>query len=200
MIKLLDAEAAHREHPRTFSIPRRSVRKSLRPGDQVKLLFKVNDPTGAVEVERMWVEVARVENDRYLGRLDSDPVHADLACGDWVEFGPEHVAARFTQPDDPLFIDPNSFAIVSRAVWDEGAWPGKLERRAVPDPTFSGWVVLAGEEDERFLSDPANFLPIVQSALLDRFRFLDSGLEGAVGTTMVWNKAELEYQVSAPDT
>src|SRR5688500_7164470 len=116
MIKLLDAEAAHREHPHAFSIPRRSVRKSLRPAYQVKLLFKVNDPTGAVEVERMWVEVARVENDRYLGRLDSDPVHADLACGDWVEFGPEHVAARFTQPDDPLFIDPNFFAIVSRAV------------------------------------------------------------------------------------
>jgi FO synthase subunit 2 len=29
---LLDAEAAHREHPRTFSIPRRVVRNSLVPG------------------------------------------------------------------------------------------------------------------------------------------------------------------------
>jgi hypothetical protein len=198
MTRLLDAEAAHREHPRTFSIPRRSVRASLRLGDQVKLLFAVDGPI--VKVERMWVEVAAVEQDRYLGRLDSDPVHiAELVRGDWVRFGAEHVAARFTQLDDPLFTDPSAFAIVSRSVWDDDAWPAKLERRAVPDPTFSGWIVLAGDEDERFLSDPSNFIPIAQAALVERFRVLDSGLEGAFGTTMVWNEADLEYQIWPAD-
>jgi hypothetical protein len=191
---LLDAEAAHRTEPRTYSIPRRAVRESLRPGDYVKLLFAVVPPAGWVEVERMWVEVIASGSDGYSGRLSNQPLHLpSLKLGDQVAFGPEHVAAREAGPDDPLYTDPDAFAVVSRRVWDDEEWPGRVERREIPDPQFSGWFVLAGDETDAYKADPSNFMPIAQAALFDRFRVLDSGLEGPIGTTMVWDEEAVEY-------
>jgi hypothetical protein len=191
---LLDAEAAHREHPRTYSIPRRVVRDTLVPGDYVKLLFKVDPPAGWVEVERMWVEVVGSKDGAYTGRLANQPEHLpNLRPGDSITFRPEHVAAREAEPDDPLYSDPNAFAVVSRRVWDEDAWPGRLERHEIPDAQFSGWFVLAGDESEEYKSDKTNFSPVPQATLFDRFRVLDSGLEGPIGTTMVWSDEQAEY-------
>ena len=51
--RLLGAEAQHRAAPRTFSIPRRVVGESVRPGDLVRLSFVVDPPVGSIEVERM---------------------------------------------------------------------------------------------------------------------------------------------------
>ena len=193
---LLDAEAAHRENARTFSIPRRAVREALRPGDRVKLIFKVDQPKGGVETERMWVEVVEVASDHYVGRLADDPLAlTSLKLGDRIRFQPEHVAAREAEPDDPLYTDDAAFAVVSRRVWDENAWPGRLERHTVPDPQFSGWFVLAGDETEPYMADPANFQPVPQAALFDKFRVIDSALEGPVGTVMIWNEREMEYQL-----
>jgi hypothetical protein len=191
---LLDAEAAHREEPLTYSIPRRAVRESLRPGDYVKLLFAVDPPAGWVEVERMWVEVTASRTDGYSGRLANQPRYlSNLNPGDQVVFGPEHVAAREAGPDDPLYTDPNAFAVVSRRVWDDQEWPGRVERREIPDPQFSGWFVLTGDETDAYKADPSNFVPIAQGVLFDRFRVLDSGLEGPIGTTMVWDEEAVEY-------
>lgn len=192
---LLDAEAAHREHPRTYSIPRRVVRETLVPGDYVKLLFKVDPPAGWVEVERMWVEVVGSKDGGYTGRLANKPEHLpNLRPGDRIAFRPEHVAAREAEPGDPLYTDPNAFAVVSRRVWDEDAWPGRLERHEIPDEQFGGWFVLAGDEADEYKADQSNFQPAPQGSLFDRFRVLDSGLEGPVGTTMVWNDDEAEYR------
>lgn len=192
---LLNAEAAHREHPKTYSIPRRAVRETLAPGDYVKLLFKVDPPAGTVEVERMWIEVVTARGGTYAGRLANKPAYIrNLRPGDLIEFRPEHVAAREAGPDDPLYTDPNAFAVVSRRVWDEDAWPGRLERHEIPDEQFSGWFVLAGDEENEYKADQGNFLPVPQANLFNRFRILDSGLEGPVGTTMIWNDEEAEYR------
>ena len=76
------AEAIHRAHPRTFSIPRRVVRDSLRPGDYVKLSFRVDQRSGDVGAERMWVEVADFDGSHYSGRLANVPTElADLEPG-----------------------------------------------------------------------------------------------------------------------
>ena len=192
--KLLDAESAHRASPRTYSIPRRAVRESLKPGDYVKLLFEVDPPVGWVEVERMWVEVISLRDGGYLGRLVNEPGFVpNLNHGDDVFFRPEHVAAREAGPDDPLFTDPDAVAVVSRRVWDDGAWPARLERRSVPDPQFSGWFVLAGDESEAWKADMNNFVAITQATLFKRFGVLDSGLEGPTGTTMAWDEEAVEY-------
>ena len=82
---LLDAEVQHRATPRTFSIPRRVVRESLRAGDLVKLCFVIDPPVGSIEVERMWVEVVEVSAGRCVGRpggaLDARAVRPRCAHG-----------------------------------------------------------------------------------------------------------------------
>ena len=112
---LLDAEERHRTDPVSFSIPRSEVRRALRPGTMVKLLFAfgTGDPP---PVERMWVEVLGVDGDRYLGRLDNEPRSIeDLKLGDPVRFGPQHVAAIWR--DAPHAPRPEQFAVVSTRVW-----------------------------------------------------------------------------------
>lgn len=89
-----------------------------------------------------------------------------------------------------------AFAVVSRRVWDDDAWPGRLERRRLPDPQFSGWFVLAGDERSAYRDDPTNFVPVAQATLFERFRVLDPGLEGPVGTTMLWDDAAAEYALA----
>lgn len=96
-----------------------------------------------------------------------------------------------------MYTDPAAFAMVSKRVWEEDAWPARLERHPIPDPDFSGWFVLAGDESDPYKADKANFRPVPQATLFDRFKVLDSGLEGPVGTTMAWDEAALEYRVSS---
>jgi hypothetical protein len=192
---LLDAEAQHRLAPRTFSIPRRQVREALSVGDFAKLMFVVEPPNAGIEVERMWVEIVEVTTSGYVGRLDNDPRYLQgLRCDDHLAFQAQHVAAIHVSAPDPRFVDPAVFAVVSRRVWDEDAWPRRLERREVPDTRFSGWFVMAGDESAGFLADLANFTPIAQGTLFDRWRVLDSGLEGPVGTTMIWNEETVEFE------
>lgn len=127
--RLLDAEVQHRAAPRTFSIPRRVVRESLRPGDLVKPCFVVEPPVGSIEVERMWVEVVEVSAGRYVGRLDNDPGYLKtMKADDRLRFGPEHVVARDAREGDPLYTNPDAFAVVSGRVWTEDLWPRRLER------------------------------------------------------------------------
>jgi hypothetical protein len=197
-MRLLDVEAIHQEHPRTYSIPRRAVRETLVAGDLVKLVFGPDDLDVASPVERMWVEITDAAPGRYEGTLENAPTHlANVHQGDIIVFGPEHVAARNAEPNDPLYTDFDKFAIVSRDVWERDRWPGRLQRGQVGDEELSGWLVLAGDESEPVGSDWENFLPIRQAELCGRFRVLDSGLEGPVGTVMVWNEEAGEYQAAA---
>jgi uncharacterized protein YegJ (DUF2314 family) len=197
---LLDAEAEHRASPRTYSVPRRIVRDSLKPGEYVKLLFRVDPPAHSVEVERMWVEIVSARDRRYTGRLLNEPGYLQsIKHGDEISFGPEHIAAIATKPGDALYVDPEAFAVVSRRVWDNDEWPRRLERHEIPDPNFSGWFVLAGDESADYKADMNNFLPVPQATLCDRYRVLDSGLEGPLGSTMDWDEDNLEYVQSDTD-
>jgi hypothetical protein len=45
---------------------------------------------------------------------------------------------------------------VSREVWEKDAWPRRLERHSIPDPQFSGWFVLEGDESDDFKADFTN--------------------------------------------
>jgi len=95
--ELDDGEAVHREAPDTFWIPPRDRRESLRPGEIVKLMFRMllrDTETGKeeVHVERMWVDVVESRPGGYRGVLDNDPYCTkELASGAEVEFEPRHV-------------------------------------------------------------------------------------------------------------
>lgn len=88
--ELENGEAMHRQHPDTFAMPQRAEREALLPGDYAKVVFLANG-----EGERMWVEIGTTDADAatpYEGSLANQPiVHTELAMGDLVQFGPEHV-------------------------------------------------------------------------------------------------------------
>lgn len=82
---LVDVVARSRRHRLTFHVPSEEERGSLRPGDVVKLVFD--------DLERMWVEVCEAAAGRYRGILLNKPaVLLAVRRGDYVDFGPEHVA------------------------------------------------------------------------------------------------------------
>jgi uncharacterized protein YegJ (DUF2314 family) len=72
----------------------------LTPGDLVKVLFEVIDPSqGSPTAERMWVQVTDVVSDRYVGSLDNDPrVITTLRPGSRIEFRAHHVIATWDDP------------------------------------------------------------------------------------------------------
>jgi hypothetical protein len=103
---LLSAEERHAISPETFSIPDRSERESLSPGDGAQLLFDIETKEGGRVVDRgvdrMWVIVRGRTGDVYSGVLDSDPGQAEglsLRPGTEVNFRPEHVIAIERPPE-----------------------------------------------------------------------------------------------------
>ena len=80
-----------REFPTTFEIPPQQDRESLHPGDLVKLIFRIEFADEA-HVERMWVRVAEVRPEFYVGVLDNDPYCTnEIRSGMKVEFHADHV-------------------------------------------------------------------------------------------------------------
>ena len=119
---LLSGEERQAQHPETFSIPDRSERESLSPGDAVQLLFDIETREGGRVidrgVDRLWVIVKTRTGNIYRGVLDSDPGWAEglsLRPGSEVNFLPEHVIKIARPPDGyvlekygPRFFDAES--------------------------------------------------------------------------------------------
>lgn len=77
--------------------PSKRRRENCRVGDYVKLLFRFAEeaaPREDGETERMWVVITEVDKDEgiYTGKLDNDPVHTSVSCGDVLQFHPDHIA------------------------------------------------------------------------------------------------------------
>lgn len=84
--ELDDAEVVAKAHPSTFWLPERERRESLRPGDTVKLIFRIRtvaeDGNQEVHVERMWVTTEGLEEGSYLGTLENNPLcTSDMVAG-----------------------------------------------------------------------------------------------------------------------
>jgi len=97
--ELVSAEERAAAAPDTFHIPHRAMRESLSPGDVAKLLFDIETREGGRVVDRgvdrMWVVIKAKTAVGYIGALDNDPGAAEnvrLHQGDFIVFGPEHVA------------------------------------------------------------------------------------------------------------
>lgn len=86
-----NAAETRREFSNTFYLPPKEQRESLRIGDLVKLIFRIEFDDDA-HVERMWVQVTDVRSDGYVGVLDNDPYCTDeIRSGMRVEFHSDHV-------------------------------------------------------------------------------------------------------------
>src|SRR5262245_37433076 len=97
-----DAERLHRDAPRTFSIPRSEVRKSLRRGDFAKLVFLFKKPASdGCNAERMWCLVKRRDKQGYVGALSNHPRYLEeISHGDPIRFKARHIAAIERPEDD----------------------------------------------------------------------------------------------------
>lgn len=197
-----DADALHRESPRTFGVPRLSERSTLRVGQLVKLIFRDPDPPkDGFGAERMWVEVTAVEGDgparRYRGRLDNDPRQLRLRAGDEIAFEPRHVASIYVKEGEATHVDLAEWAIASRRVLDEGRWPAVVYRAAPLAEHDSGLRVLAGDEDAATLRDAHAFRPIVLHTLVATNAAYDSILGERARVSFRWDEARCEF-VRAP--
>lgn len=177
---LEDARELGEAAPYTFYIPSPEVIARLQPGDSVKLIFRCDDDSeDDVAVERMWVRITEIDGDEFRGELDNQPVAIpELESGDEIEFTSYHIID--TQLDDPV---PNivqryaAYCFVTGRVLEDEQPVGTLYREN-PDESadeledFSGWNIMAGDEDDDYLDDPANWYYVSLGAVLnidDRF-------------------------------
>ena len=172
-----NAEKLHEQHPRSFFIPSAQRRQDLRPDDMVRLVFLVHgDEPDTVSGERMWLcDLRRHDDGRYVGTLTNTPVAIqDLAAGDEVAFGPEHVIAV----EDPGAIPDRLIAFAARRLVEDDALvpryvyhdPADLERGETRDGRrASGWNLMVGDETDEELNDPASLLMPSLGWLAERY-------------------------------
>ena len=89
-----NAESTHLEYPDSFWIPEKKLRESLKSGDLVKLVFRMQTikDSDDLSVERMWVKITKAGTDFYTGTLDNDPGGSVcLSYGQTVSFKPCHI-------------------------------------------------------------------------------------------------------------
>jgi hypothetical protein len=78
----------NRYHPDSFEIPTDEEKRSIEPGDHVRLLFELKDGW----CERMWVSVSAIKRRHIVGELINTPAGIPrLDPGDKVVFKHDHV-------------------------------------------------------------------------------------------------------------
>ncbi|MEP5151743.1 hypothetical protein [Planktotalea sp.] len=106
---LVSAVQRHQANPDTFKIPSEARRSNLQRGEAAKLLFDIETRGNGTVIDRgvdkMWVIVIAIQDDRYRGILDSDPgkaVGLNLSKGDLINFDPSHICDIAQPPRDFL--------------------------------------------------------------------------------------------------
>jgi hypothetical protein len=169
--RLDDAAIIAAENPYTFYKPSAEAVALLRPGNRVKLIFEFDsDDPEAPRAERMWVRISRIEGDRFYGVLRNDPLYIrDLQDGDPVEFEARHIIQ--SNVDDPRG-DPTARywprCFVTKRVLEGGARARYLYREAPDTKEDSGWRILAGDETDEYMDDPANAAYVSLGAVLGK--------------------------------
>jgi len=128
----------------------------------------------------MWVDIVERTGDppRYVGELANEPRYIrDLALGDRVEFGPEHIAQTIIGRADPRWFEAaEQKAIVSGQVFEEGEGVCWMYREPAARDEDSGWRLFTGHETHEYLDDPSNARICNVSWLLD----FDPSLQPAI--------------------
>ena len=100
--ELADAEELNKEAPDRFWLPSYEQRTGLKPGQLVKLIFRIVTVNKVqqeeIHVERMWVLVQEKVKSYYLGILDNDPYCTDdIKAGLVVYFESRHIIAVYEE-------------------------------------------------------------------------------------------------------
>lgn len=167
---LVDADPIAAENKYTFYKPSRALIATIKPGNDVKLIFRFtsNDPA-APGGERMWVRVASLEPDgSFRGHLNNQPMHIkDLHPGDTVAFDARHIInIEDVDENDNLVERYIKRCLVSRRILDDGCKIGYIYRDAPIRDDDSGWGFMAGDESDDYSALAANFCMLSLGRLL----------------------------------
>ena len=88
-----DAQKLVNEVPHKFSKPSIEVIEPLKKGHKVKLIFNIKGDNPEIpSTEQLWVEILLVQDNKFLGQLEDNPIHIqDLKCGEIIEFEERHI-------------------------------------------------------------------------------------------------------------
>ena len=167
--KLEDAQKIADEFPYTFHKPSKEVVSQLKAKNQAKLIFEFeSDDPEAPRAERMWVEITKIENSIFYGRLDNDPAHIkDLKYEDPIEFRECHVID--TDLDDPVPSITDKYikrCFVTNNILYEGQLVGYLYREEPDNDDDSGWRFTTGEETDEYMDNSDNLSVVSLGAVL----------------------------------
>jgi len=201
--RLVDGEAQHRAHPDTFEIPSAKERRGVRAGNMVKLGFLILAPTDEYRDERMWVAVAGTRGKSYFGTLCNEPSHdVGAVLEDTIVFDSRNILKIAEDADDverQALLQ--SGVIVGRRIWQDGAYPGWLQRGEPANESDSGWVMMAGDEDEAYANDLDNLRVIPLMVLLNGAppALAHLLLTAEEGTEWSWNAETERYDPVSKD-
>ncbi len=116
----------NRANPDTFWVPSDPEKDGIRPGDKVRLIFRMRDDWG----ERMWVRVTAVKrNGRFEGALINNPLGIPrLYAGDRIKFSRDAVIDVLdvsTQP--PPLRDEDEFVGYCKCCSEKYNEPGERQ-------------------------------------------------------------------------
>jgi hypothetical protein len=197
---LEDASARAAANPYTFYTPGAAELAQVRPGEVVKLIFGFrSDDRAAPAAERMWVRVDTVDGTGgFTGRLDNTPRWiGDLAPDAPVAFRDVHVIATEHDPPDNLVEKYLPRCFVSARVLADGRPVGLLYREDPDRGDDSGWRLLAGDESQAYLDEPANLSYVLLGAVLNRDDAFVHLLDRPVGAAFV-RRADGGFEADAP--
>jgi hypothetical protein len=191
-----DATQLARENPRTFFIPSPEDIKLIKPGNSVKLIFCSTKPEVPFN-ERMWVMVKSANDGHFMGYLNNIPFTYGLAYGDLIEFEDKHIIAidyDCNDRSDLYFKD----CLVSPSVLEDGALPCLIDWTPPEDEVFSGWCVIAENEEGNL----DNFEDLV-CARVGEVVYHDNTFEHLLflekDTTYYWDDVEQSWTESEED-
>ncbi|BFH15310.1 hypothetical protein J6TS7_58830 [Paenibacillus dendritiformis] len=159
----------NKKAPYTFYIPSPAVIEMLQKGDKVKLIFVSTEQEDEYTCERMWVEIAKLEGEYFIGELLNHPVKlTNLELGQTVSFSKEHISdTEYRDPEEhkwDYYFD--SKIIVSNDVLEREEF-NFLLRDYPRDDEDTGWTVFSGYEDDEYVNDPDNLQVISIGAILN---------------------------------
>jgi len=167
--ELVNAQKLAEEYPYTFYKPSPTVISLLKPGNEVKLIFKFEseDPE-APSAERMWIELSELSGSEYIGSLDNDPAYIkDLKHGDQITFEAKHIID--TDIDDPVPSVVHKYqkrCFVTNNILYESEKIGYLYREEPDQEDDSGWRFTTGSETDEYMEDSNNISYVSLGAVL----------------------------------
>lgn len=199
---LVDVEPIAAEHKYTFYKPSLAAIAKIKPGENVKLIFRFeSEEADAPEAERMWVIVDTIEADgQFTGRLDNHPQWIkDLKAGDTIAFCTCHIIGTEHAETDNLVERYAKRCFVTQRILRDRARVAYLYREEPDNDDDSGWRFMANDETQEYMDAKGNVQYVSVGRVLSCDDAFVSLLGSGEGTAFVLDVASNTFLPMARD-